>query len=74
VHNTIKNGSAAHVKLNYNSLFGEIKFIDPKKGDTISLAEEKNTLERVETWVKENIIDFLKSGDMTKLPGYRQTL
>jgi hypothetical protein len=39
---TLKNGTSADVKLNYNSVFGEMQFIDPKKGDTISLAEERN--------------------------------
>ena len=38
----LKNGTSANVKLSYNSVFGEMQFIDPKKGDTISLAEEKN--------------------------------
>ncbi len=38
---TLRNGTAADVKLNYNSVFGEMQFIDPKKGDTISLADEK---------------------------------
>lgn len=37
-----KNGTAANVKLNYNSVFGEMQYIDPKSGDTLSLAEEKN--------------------------------
>ena len=39
---TLRNGTSADVKLNYNSVFGEMQFIDPKKGDTISLAEEKH--------------------------------
>ena len=39
---TLRNGTSANVKVNYNSVFGEMQFIDPKKGDTISLAEEKN--------------------------------
>ena len=38
----LRNGTAANVKVNYNSVFGEMQFIDPKNGDTISLAEEKN--------------------------------
>ena len=38
----LRNGTSANVKLSYNSVFGEMQFIDPKKGDTISLAEEKN--------------------------------
>ena len=37
-----RNGTAANVKLNYNSVFGEMQYIDPKRGDTLSLAEEKN--------------------------------
>lgn len=38
----LKDGSEAVVKLNYNSVFGEIQYIDPKNGDTLSLAEERN--------------------------------
>ena len=38
----LRNGTSANVKVSYNSVFGEMQFIDPKKGDTISLAEEKN--------------------------------
>ena len=38
----LKDASEAQVKLNYNRVFGEIQYIDPKKGDTLSLAEEKN--------------------------------
>ena len=37
-----RNGTAANVKLNYNSVFGEIQYIDPKNGDTLSLAVEKD--------------------------------
>ena len=39
---SLKNGTATNVKLNYNSVFGEMQYIDPKNGDTLSLAEEKN--------------------------------
>ena len=39
---SFKNGIAANVKLDYNSVFGEMQYIDPKNGDTLSLAEEKN--------------------------------
>src|SRR5262245_46362998 len=39
---SLKNGTAANIKLNYNSVFGEMQYIDPKSGDTLSLAEEKN--------------------------------
>ena len=39
---SLKNGTAANVKLNYNSIFGEMQYIDPKNGDTLSLAAEKN--------------------------------
>ena len=37
----LKNGTSAFVKLNYNSIFGEMQFINPQTGDTISIAEEK---------------------------------
>jgi hypothetical protein len=39
---TLKDNTSADVKLNYNNVFGEMQFIDPKTGDTISLADEKN--------------------------------
>jgi hypothetical protein len=39
---SLRNETAANVKLNYNSVFGEMQYIDPKSGDTLSLAEEKN--------------------------------
>jgi len=39
---SLRDGTAANVKLNYNSVFGEMQYIDPKNGDTLSLAEEKN--------------------------------
>ena len=38
----LKDASEATVKLNYNKVFGEIQYVDPKTGDTLSLAEEKN--------------------------------
>lgn len=38
----LKDASEAAVKLNYNKVFGEMQYIDPKNGDTLSLAEEKN--------------------------------
>ena len=39
----LKNGTSAWVKVNYNSVFGEMQFINPQKGDTISIAEEKTS-------------------------------
>src|SRR6187431_2059275 len=39
---SFRNGTAANVKLNYNSVFGEMQYIDPKNGDTLSLAVEKD--------------------------------
>jgi len=38
----LRNGTAANVKLNFNSVFGEMQYIDPKNGDTLSLAVEKD--------------------------------
>jgi hypothetical protein len=38
----LKDASEVVVKLNYNKVFGEMQYIDPKNGDTLSLAEEKN--------------------------------
>ena len=37
----LRDGTFGVAKLNYNSLFGEMQFIDPK-GDTLSLSDEKN--------------------------------
>jgi hypothetical protein len=37
----LKDGGFGRAMLNYNSLFGEMQFIDPK-GDTLSLTDEKN--------------------------------
>ena len=37
----LRNGTFGNGRLNYNSLLGEMQFIDPK-GDTLSLADEKN--------------------------------
>jgi hypothetical protein len=36
----LKNNTVSLVQLNYNSILGEMQFIDPK-GDTLSLADEK---------------------------------
>src|SRR5262245_19967104 len=38
----LRNNTVATVKVNYNSIYGEIQYIDPKNGDTLSLTEEKN--------------------------------
>jgi hypothetical protein len=37
----LRDGTATQAKLNYNCVFGEMQFIDPK-GDTLSIADEKN--------------------------------
>lgn len=37
----LRDGTFGVAKLNYNSFFGEMQFIDPK-GDTLSLSDEKN--------------------------------
>lgn len=37
----LRDGTFGRARLNYNSIFGEMQFIDPK-GDTLSLADEKN--------------------------------
>lgn len=37
----LKDGTPARASVNYNSLHGEMQFIDPK-GDTLSVADEKN--------------------------------
>lgn len=38
----LKDATEAVVKLNFNYVFGEMQFIDPKNGDTLSLDQEKN--------------------------------
>ena len=37
----LRDGSKAAAKMNYNRLYGQMLFIDPK-GDTLALADEKN--------------------------------
>ena len=39
---SLRNGTVAIVKLNHHSIYSEIQYIDPQRGDTISLAQEKN--------------------------------
>jgi hypothetical protein len=38
---SFKDGLSLQAKLNYNSVYGEMQFIDPR-GDTLSIADEKN--------------------------------
>ena len=57
---TMKSGAVARAKVNYNSIFSEMQFIDVT-GDTLSIADEKNireiavgkdTFYFAETWVE----------------------
>ena len=68
---TLRNGTSADVKLNYNSIFGEMQFIDPKKGDTISLADEKNirfvTVEKDTFYFDEVWLQLVFSNNTVKI-------
>lgn len=67
----LKDGTEAQVKLNYNSVFGEIQYIDPKNGDTLSLAEEKNirfvAIEKDTFYFDEGWLHFLSGNTMLKM-------
>jgi len=72
---TLRNGTSADVKLNYNSVFGEMQFIDPKKGDTISLAEEKNirfvTIEKDTFYFDEVWLQQISNNNTVKVASKR---
>lgn len=38
----MRDGSIASAKMNYSRLYGQMLFINPNKGDTLALADEKN--------------------------------
>lgn len=67
----LKDASEAVVKLNYNSVFGEIQYIDPKTGDTLSLAEEKNikfvAIEKDTFYFDEGWLQFLAGNSTLKM-------
>ena len=67
----LKDASEAVVKLNYNSVFGEIQYIDPKNGDTLSLAEEKNikfvAIEKDTFYFDEVWMEFVSGNNVLKL-------
>lgn len=67
----LKDASEAVVKLNYNSVFGEIQYIDPENGDTLSLAEEKNikfvAIEKDTFYFDEGWLQFVSGNTVLKL-------
>ena len=67
----LKDASEARVKLNYNSVFGEIQYIDPANGDTLSLADEKNirfvAIERDTFYYDEGWLQLISSTPTLKL-------
>src|SRR6185503_10932102 len=67
----LKDASEAVVKLNYNYVFGEMQYIDPKTGDTLSLAEEKNirfvAIEKDTFYFDEVWLEFIAGNSMLKM-------
>lgn len=67
----LKDASEAVVKLNYNSVFGEMQFIDPKNGDTLSLSEEKNikfvAIEKDTFYFDEAWLQFVSGNSVLKI-------
>jgi hypothetical protein len=67
----LKDASEAVVKLNYNNVFGEIQYIDPKTGDTLSLAEEKNikfvAIEKDTFYFDEVWLQFVSGNSVLKI-------
>jgi hypothetical protein len=67
----LKDNSEAVVKLNYNKVFGEMQYIDPAKGDTLSLAEEKNirfvAIEKDTFYFDEIWLHFVSGNSTLKL-------
>ena len=72
----LKDASEAVVKLNYNKVFGEMQYIDPKNGDTLSLAEEKNirfvAIEKDTFYFDEAWLQFVSGNSTLKMA--RKTL
>jgi len=67
----LRDASEASVKLNYNSVFGEMQYIDPKTGDTLSLAEEKNirfvAIEKDTFYFDEGWMQFISGNSTLKI-------
>src|SRR6185503_8988439 len=67
----LKDASEAMVKLNYNKVFGEMQYIDPKNGDTLSLAEEKNirfvAIEKDTFYFDEAWLQFISGNSTLKM-------
>jgi hypothetical protein len=67
----LKNGTVANVKLNHHAIYSEMQYIDPKKGDTISLAEEKNiqfiAIDKDTFYFAETWLELMSSNSTTKL-------
>ena len=66
----LRDGSKAVGKMNYNRLYGQMLFINPK-GDTLALADEKNikfiVIDRDTFYYGEGYIRLLASNGITKL-------
>ena len=63
----LKDGTYGSAKVNYNSLFAEMQFIDPK-GDTLSLADENNIISIA---VKKDTF-YYDNGYMELMAGYNK--
>jgi len=66
----LRDGSKAVGKMNYNRLYGQMLFINPK-GDTLALADEKNikfmVIDRDTFYYGEGYIRLLANNGITKL-------
>ena len=66
----LRDGSKAAGKMNYNRLYGQMLFINPK-GDTLALADEKNikfiVIEKDTFYYGEGYIRLLANNGITKL-------
>ena len=70
----LRDGTFGVAKLNYNSLFGEMQFIDPK-GDTLSLSDEKNisliSIKKDTFYYEDGCIELLANYENVKLAAKR---
>ncbi len=66
----LRDGAKATAKMNYNRLYGQMLFINPK-GDTLALADEKNikfiVIERDTFYYSEGYMRLIANDGFTKL-------
>ena len=70
----LRSGAFGVARLNYNSLFGEMQFIDPR-GDTLSLSDEKNisliSIKKDTFYYEDGCIELLANYGDVKLAAKR---